>query len=82
MEIKSEPKYDTIQVTDLDIAFPDDLQTYTLKDGLDSLTNDGTLMIVTFAGGGTVRFNLQHAHWYAKRHRTLRVLVPESPSAG
>lgn len=80
MEIQSEPKYDTVEVTDLDIAFPGDLQTYTVKP-TDTLEAKGDLLTLTFADGGAVMFNLQHAHWYAKRHRTLRVLVPDPDRA-
>ena len=79
MEIKSDPKFETIPVTDLDIAFPGDLQTYTVKDGQDTLEENGDVLTLTFAAGGYVVFHLQHAHWVAKRHRTLRVALPSTP---
>ena len=81
MEVKSEPKYNTVQVTDLDIAFPGDLQTYTIKpeDSLDTVHPN--LLVLTFGTGGAVVFNLTQAHWYAKRHRTIRVLAPDPDRA-
>lgn len=80
MEITSEPQYAVVQVTDLDIAFPGELQTYTVKDGQDTLTRDGDVLTLTFAQGGEVVFHLQHAHWYATRHRSIRVPVPATPA--
>jgi hypothetical protein len=81
MELKSEPAYATINVTDLDIAFPGDLQTFTLRDGLDSASHEGDVLTLTFAAGGTLTFHLQHAHWVAKRNRTIRVVVPADQAA-
>jgi hypothetical protein len=83
MELKSEPAYATINVTDLDIAFPGDLQTFTLRDGLDTYETDGTARCLTlkFAAGGILTFHLQHAHWVAKRSRTIRVVVPADQAA-
>lgn len=79
MEIKSEQKYTEAQVIDLDIAFPGELQTYTLREGQDTLTFNKAFntFTLTFAAGGEMVFYMQHAHWYAKRHRTIRVPVPE-----
>lgn len=74
MEIKSEPKFDVIPVTDIDIAFPGDLQTFTLRDGVDEYEQVGARMTMRLAGG-ELEFNLQHAHWTAVRHRTIRVLA-------
>lgn len=82
MELKSEQQnFTLVQVTDLDIAFPGDLQTYTIKDGQDKLVEDqyGDL-VLTFASGGEMKFNMHHAHWYAKRHRTIRVPIPQEPT--
>lgn len=76
MELKSEPQYDVVEVTDLDIQFPGDLQTYTLREGVDTLTNDGVLMVLTFGSGGVVVFNMPKAHWYATRPRTLQIPRP------
>lgn len=78
MELKSEPKFDSIQVIDLDIAFPGDLQTYMVRPE-DTLTHAGDVITLTFANGGSLLFNMQHAHWIARRHRTLRVVVPDAP---
>jgi hypothetical protein len=78
VDIKSEPKFTEIQVTDLDIAFPGELQTYTVKDGQDHLTREGNTLTLAFAAGGEVVFHLEHALWYAKRHRTIRVPVVET----
>jgi hypothetical protein len=80
MELRSDPKqYDTIQVTDIDISFPGDLQTYTLRDGVDSYTVTPT-EIILYLAAGTVRFNKTLAHWDAIRTRSMRVPVPAAQS--
>jgi hypothetical protein len=77
--IKSDPiKYDTIQVTDIDIAFPGDLQTFTLRDGQDSFLQTDTNLTITFATGGVLEFNLKHAHWVGRKSRSIRVIAPDA----
>lgn len=84
MELKSEPqKFDTINVTDIDVAFPGDLQTYTLREGVDAFLANGDSLTMTLGtpAVGTVTLYLQHAHWLAIRKRTIRVPKPEAPKA-
>lgn len=77
MELKSEPKYETVNVTDIDIAFPGDLQTFCLR-GEDTYFHSGDMMTMTLNGGKLV-FQLNHAHWWAIKQRTIRVLSPATP---
>lgn len=91
MNIKSEQKFEEVQVTDLDIAFPGDLQTFTLRKGVDSYTtNAGSGDSLNFVNGdritinmngGVLHFNLRQANWFAIRRRTIRVPVPEPARA-
>jgi hypothetical protein len=75
MKITSEQKFDTVQVTDIDIAFPGDLQTYTLREGKEGYIN-GPMELILDLGTGTVTFNKAHMHWLAIRNRTIRVPAP------
>jgi hypothetical protein len=81
LELKSDPAYDTVNVTDIDIAFPGDLQTYTLREGVDSheLSEDREVLTIRLGIGGVLEFYLPHAHWSAIRQRTIRVLAPVGP---
>lgn len=76
MEVKSEPKYETVTFTDVDVAFPGDLQQFVLRDGVDSFRQEGTVVYLS-VNGGTVTIHLQHAHWFAIRTRTMRVPVQD-----
>lgn len=79
MKLKSEPAYETVQVTDVDIAYPGATESYTLRDGVD--TFDEKLLVITFGSGGTIRFNAHRLHWLAVRPRSIRVVVPAAQSA-
>lgn len=80
MEIKSEQKFELVNVTDIDIMFPTGLETYTVK-AEDVLTLDdfGEPLSITFATGGTIKFNIYHAFYTAVRTRQVRVLIPVEP---
>lgn len=77
MELKSEQQYQDITVTDIDAAYPGDLQTFCLREG-DKFTDNDKAVIIEFKAGGSVTLWKRPAHWMAIRQRTLRVPVPQT----
>jgi hypothetical protein len=76
LELKSEPQYETVNVTDLTVAFPGDIQDFVLFEGKDFMQREGDLLELTFSSGGRVQLNLQHAFYVTERTRTQRIASP------
>jgi hypothetical protein len=81
MELKSEPKFETFSVTDIDVAYPGEIRSLTLEDGKDTCTvQDNHDLLVKFATGEVVRLEGFNRHWYSIRPRTMRRKVEEPKS--
>lgn len=82
MQIKSEPKFEMVAMTEISVAYPGGNHALTLEDGLDSCEHcDNGDIVVRLVSGETVTLEARNRSWYSFRRYSLRRRVVEPKEA-